>query len=151
MEFKYQLRMAFLGGGVDFAELPCGKWEWDSLEELGDNAEYLFKYGADRRAVVCYITKAWGDGEEVDMDYEIIWVGHYKFEIVSDSDSDSDGEEEESNGEVYYILSNYNLTQVLCEPSVEEYEEESRIVVNGRTEITYKKIGSDEGGNSDDE
>ena len=94
MEFKYQLRMAFMSGGVGFAELPCGKWEWDSLDELIGDLDYLFKYGTDRRAVVCYITKAWGDGEEVDMDYEIIWEGQYKFEIVSDSDSDSDSDDE---------------------------------------------------------
>ena len=60
-----------------------------------------------------------------------------------------DESETDEGGEVYYILSNYNLTQVESKPSVEEYEEESRIVVNGRTEITYKKIGSDEGGNDD--
>jgi hypothetical protein len=51
---------------------------------------------------------------------------------------------------VYYILSNYNLTQVESEPSLEEYEQESHLEVDGRTEITYKKIGSDEGGNPED-
>ena len=53
--------------------------------------------------------------------------------------------------EVYYILSNYNLTQVEDKPSLDEYEEESRLTVGGRTEITYKKKESDEGGNDDDE
>jgi hypothetical protein len=52
---------------------------------------------------------------------------------------------------VYYILSNYNLTAVESEPSLDEYEVESILTVDGRTEITYKKIGSDEGGNEDDE
>jgi hypothetical protein len=139
MEFKYQLRFEFAGGWVDFAELPCGKWEWDSEEELRADWDALMLYIKKRNAVSYYITETWGseDSDDEEMDYEIIW--------------DSKDGEEESNGEVYYILSNYNLTQVLCEPSVEEYEEESRIVVNGRTEITYKKIGSDEGGNSDDE
>jgi hypothetical protein len=51
---------------------------------------------------------------------------------------------------VYYILSNYTLTQVESKPSLEEYEEESHLEVDGRTEITYKKIGSDEGGNPED-
>ena len=59
--------------------------------------------------------------------------------------------EDSDEEEVYYIMSNYNLTAVESKPSLEEYEEESRVVVDGRTEITYKKIGSDEGGNEDEE
>lgn len=77
MEFKYQLRMWFARGGLDFAELPCGKWEWDSLDELIGDLDYLFRYVREKGAESCFITKAWGDGEGVDMDYEIIWGGEY--------------------------------------------------------------------------
>ena len=67
MEFKYQLRMAFARGGVDFAELPCGKWDWDSEEELRADWDALMLYVEDYEPVAYFITKAW------DGDYEIIW------------------------------------------------------------------------------
>jgi hypothetical protein len=84
------------------------------------------------------------EGEKCECGRDFCRCGEGGTESETESESETDEE-----GEVYYILSNYNLTQVESKPSVEEYEEESRIVVNGRTEITYKKIGSDEGGNDD--
>ena len=75
MEYKYQLRMAFAGGWVDFAELPCGKWEWDSEEELRADWDALMLYIKKRKAVSYYITESWGseDSDDEEMDYEIIW------------------------------------------------------------------------------
>jgi hypothetical protein len=49
----------------------------------------------------------------------------------------------------HYILFDYNLTQVDTAPNLEEYEVESELVIDGATEITYKKIGTDEGGNEE--
>lgn len=87
MEFQYQLRMAFADGNVDFAELPCGKWEWDSVEELRAEWDALMLYVNDYEPVAYFITKAWGDGVEVDMDYEVIWdsdgdCGEYSDDIL---------------------------------------------------------------------
>ena len=43
---------------------------------------------------------------------------------------------------VYYLLDNYNL---------EELEIESEIMADGRKEITFKRLGTDEGGREGDE
>lgn len=77
--------------------------------------------------------------------------GAYDGELCADDCSQQTNKGKEDEEEVYYIMSNYNLTAVESKPSLEEYEEESRVVVDGKTEITYKKIGSDEGGNEDEE
>jgi hypothetical protein len=79
MGVKYQLRFERKNGDVDFAELPNGKWEWDSEEELRAEWSALMKYTKKRKARSYYITRAWGgeDSEDSDndedMDYEIIW------------------------------------------------------------------------------
>ena len=39
---------------------------------------------------------------------------------------------------IYYFLENYNLDEV---------EIESDLMVDGRREITFKRVGTDEGGN----
>ena len=51
----------------------------------------------------------------------------------------------------YSILENYTLTTVKTAPSLEEYEVESYLIIDGITEITYKKMGTDEGGNYQEE
>ena len=84
MGFKYQLRFERKNGDVDFAELPCGKWEWDSEEELRLDWDALLLYIKKRKAMSYYITKAWGswgsldsddsdDEEEEEWGYDIIW------------------------------------------------------------------------------
>jgi len=71
-KYKYQLRFERKNGDVDFAEF-CGKWEWDSKEELLEYWKDLRSYVKKRKAVSYYITKAWGNLEDENMDYEIIW------------------------------------------------------------------------------
>jgi hypothetical protein len=84
MGIKYQLRFERKNGDVDFAELPNGKWEWDSEEELRAEWSALMKYTKKRKARSYYITRAWGswgsldsddsdDEEEEEWGYEIIW------------------------------------------------------------------------------
>lgn len=51
----------------------------------------------------------------------------------------------------YFILENYTLTTVETAPSLEEYEVESYLIIDGIPEITYKKMGTDEGGNAQEE
>lgn len=51
----------------------------------------------------------------------------------------------------YYVLSNSNLEQVETPPSLDEYEIDCENEIDGATEITYKKIGTDEVGNDVDE
>lgn len=51
----------------------------------------------------------------------------------------------------YYVLSNSNLEQVETAPSLDEYEIDCENEIDGATEITYKKIGTDEVGNDVDE
>lgn len=55
------------------------------------------------------------------------------------------------NNTTIYILENYELTQVYQEPNKEEYEVENTLDIDGRREITYKKNGTDEGGNCEEE
>ena len=56
-----------------------------------------------------------------------------------------------SSSDVYYILENYELTQVYHEPNKGEYEVESILDIDGRREITYKRIDSDEDDVDEDE
>jgi hypothetical protein len=66
------------GSDIDFAELPCGKWEWDSEEELRADWNALMLYVEDREAESYFITKAWGawdsdDSNDDEWGYEVIW------------------------------------------------------------------------------
>ena len=45
-------------------------------------------------------------------------------------------------GVIYYFLENYNLDEV---------EIESDLMVDGRREITFKRVGTDEGGREQDD
>jgi len=70
--------MEWASGNVDFAELPCGKWEWNSVEELRADWDALMLYVEDYDILAHFITKAWGAWESEDSDdcewgYEIIW------------------------------------------------------------------------------
>jgi hypothetical protein len=68
MGFKYQLRIEWESGNVDFAELPCGKWEWDSEDELRMGWDALMLYVNKQKRVASYfITRAW------EWDSEVIW------------------------------------------------------------------------------
>ena len=65
--YQYQLRFERKNGDIDFAEIPCGKWEWDSELEMRKNWSILMRYIKKRKAVSYFITKAW------DNDYDVIW------------------------------------------------------------------------------
>jgi hypothetical protein len=50
----------------------------------------------------------------------------------------------------YYIMENNNLTEVETAQSLEEYEVESYLIVDGIPKITYKKMETDEEDDDED-